>query len=100
MALYIERELVDGRIRIGYWVSGMVGDQGSATVDGRIRIGFLVSGMVGDQGSATVGYIICICCNVYIKLGCWVPTAAAPDGLEGTFSTVELEVLGSIPALL
>ena len=48
-----------GRIRIGYWVSGMVGDQGSATVDGRIRIGFLVySGMVGDQGSTMVGYII------------------------------------------
>ena len=100
MALYIQRELVDGRIRIGYWVSGMVGDQGSATVDGRIRIGFLVSGMVGDQGSATVGYIICICCNVYIKLGFRVPTAAAPDGLEVTYSTVELEVPGSIPALL
>ena len=78
----------------------MVGDQGSATVDGRIRVGYWVLGMVGDQGSATVGYIICICCNVYIKLGFCIPTAAAPGGLGVTFSTVELEVPGSIPALL
>ena len=48
---------------------GMVGDQGSAMVDDRIWVGYWVSGMVGDQGSAAVEYVICICCNVYIRLG-------------------------------
>ena len=49
--------------------------------------------MVGDQGSAAVEYIICICCNVYIRLGFeYRHAAVALGGLEVTFSTVELEV--------
>ena len=78
--LYIYRKLVDGRIRIGYWVLGMIGDQRSATVDGRIWVGYwnmpcnyLLYG--SHFGNHTISHqLLSLCCQLcYTSSYCGKP---------------------------